>query len=146
MSSSASTQTHVHWLLNPSIGSSARIGLHVQVNGTRGGWYQGEREGCRGTVCGIQLANLSTATATVKLAPNGETLSIPVQYLSPVPPNEAGQNVIVLDDSKLEGSVELKGVAVSVVAEGEVEGSWIVTQDGAEFYEIEAEHLVVKNG
>lgn len=82
----------------------------------------------------------------MKLAPNGETLSIPVQYLSPVSPNEAGQNVIVLDDSKLEGSVELKGVAVSVVAEGEVEGSWIVTQDGAEFYEIEAEHLVVKNG
>lgn len=125
--------------------------MYVQVSGTRDGWYQGEREGCRGSVLGVQFNNLSAnhrtgAAATVKLAPSGEILSVPLQYLSPIPPDQSGQNVVVLDDSKLGDDVGLKGTVVSVVAEGEVDGSWVVTQDGAEFHEIEAKHLVVKTG
>lgn len=83
----------------------------------------------------------------MKLTTSGETLSIPVRYLSPVPPTELGQNAIALDDSDSSGDAgtNLKGKMVSVIAEGEVEGSWVVTQDGAEFYEIMGEHLIVKS-
>lgn len=80
---------------------------------------------------------------------SGERLVVPLQYLSPVPPDEAGQKAMVLNDEKGDangGSEGMKGSVVSVVAEGDGEGSWVVTKDTASFHEVDADCLVRIDG
>ncbi|ETW74607.1 hypothetical protein HETIRDRAFT_423289 [Heterobasidion irregulare TC 32-1] len=134
------------WLTDPSLGD--RRGCVVRINGTRGAWWDGEKEGIQGVIEGIQDARSAQmpSTATVRLDQPAKSsskyqvkdelqvLTVPVQYLVPVPPTKPASAMMLMG--------KWRGTAVAAVqrAEGASPGEdgekWVVTRDGKQFENI----------
>ena len=91
------------WLIDPSIADKVR-GIHVQVHGTFGptGWHNGDYEGMTGVVLTVHDTKSETieSTARVRLDQPLDVLdpilTIPVQFVAPVHPDNTGEDVIIL--------------------------------------------------
>jgi hypothetical protein len=91
------------WLVDPAY-ASHKIGMVVKLCGTRGDsaglseWSDGKYEGKEGKVLGV-LDTLSESlhrTAALQMDA-GESLTVPIIYLVPVPPTQVRNEVVALD-------------------------------------------------
>lgn len=147
------------WLTDPSLGD--RRGCVVRISGTRGAWWDGEKEGMQGVIEGIQDTRSAqmSSTATVRLDQYAKSsnskhkvedededelqvLTVPVQYLVPVPPTKSASAIVLMG--------KWRGMVVTAVqrAEGADPGEdgerWVVTKDGKQFENILTVMLVTR--
>ncbi|KAH9022167.1 transcription elongation factor Spt5 [Lactarius pseudohatsudake] len=91
------------WLVDPAY-ASHKIGMVVKVRGTRGDsanlleWDHGQYEGKEGKVLGVldTGSEFIPRTATLQMD-EGESLTVPIIYLVPVPPTQVRNRVVALD-------------------------------------------------
>ena len=123
-----------NWLTDPSIIVHAKRGMVVQLKGTRGdggmpNWSDGAYEGQTGTVESVtdsQSEHLSTVAVIQMDKSPSQTLTVPVQYLVPVPPNGKGDEIVALDG-------KFKGHRLKVMERGV---GWVVSVDGGNYDDI----------
>lgn len=91
------------WLVDPAY-ASHKIGMVVKMRGTRGDsanlveWDHGQYEGKEGKVLGVldTGSEFIPRTATLQMD-EGESLTVPIIYLVPVPPTQVRNRVVALD-------------------------------------------------
>ncbi|KAL6308361.1 hypothetical protein BKA93DRAFT_822542 [Sparassis latifolia] len=90
------------WLLSDGI-SSAR-GMYVQIGNSWAdrstpGFWRGRLEGARGAVLAVYRSHATARVSMLSPREPSETfLVIPLKYLWPVPPDEAGQRIMVMSE------------------------------------------------
>ena len=101
------------------------------------GWGNGCLEGKRGVVLNVLRARDDplSSTATVQLEEESVLRTIPILYLSPVPPDKVGQIAMVIAEASYGQVVKLRSL------EDEDAGSWLVSIDAKAFPIVQAEHM-----
>ncbi|KAH9941066.1 hypothetical protein B0H21DRAFT_753448 [Amylocystis lapponica] len=135
-------ELNAEWLLHPAV--SSKSGMLVVIQGTSGSgedpsWFGGDHEGAHGVVLSVFSTGNSSFASTARVRmldpvdPSTAVLTIPVQYLWPVEPDELGQNALVLDG-------EARG-EVAKIREEESAG-WFVSVGRSQHFVISADKLV----
>ena len=91
------------WLVDPAY-APHKIGMMVKLRGTRGDsaglkeWDNGLYEGKEGKVLGVldTMSDFIPRTATLQMD-EGESITVPIIYLVPVPPTQVRNKVVALD-------------------------------------------------
>jgi len=115
-----------NWLIDPAY-AEHKLGMMVKVRGTRGDsagfpeWDHGVHEGKEGKLTGVfdSGSEHRSRTATL-LMDDGESLTILIIYMVPIPPRLVKDNVMALDG-------RFKGQIVTV--RDMMHGSCLVTDD-----------------
>ncbi|KDQ56765.1 hypothetical protein JAAARDRAFT_36254 [Jaapia argillacea MUCL 33604] len=124
------------WLLDPTL--PPKKGMFVKIQGSRGPkpWFKGEKEGLRGVVDIVQQGSDYFASTAMIWFPDSSTdpLTVPVEYLVPVPPERVGNRVMGLDG-------EHKGETLTTV---DVDGDiWNCTAGNTVYHYITGDRLVL---
>lgn len=109
------------WLLAPEF--SQKRGLVVEARGTFGKWHGGDFEGKQGVVLSVFDTHNDAFESTARVRffqpvdPLTPILPVPVQYLWPVHPEQAGERVVILAGSNkgAEANIEAVESASSMV-------------------------------
>jgi transcription elongation factor SPT5 len=91
------------WLVDPAY-APHKIGMMVKLRGTRGDsanleeWDNGQYEGKEGKVLGVldTMSDFIPRTATLQMDA-GDSITVPIVYLVPVPPTQVRNKVVALD-------------------------------------------------
>jgi len=137
------TEITTEWLLR-DFARTAGIAVelrHTFPSNEQSGWCGGDFEGVHGVVLSVLSIRNDTqmSTASVRLRDPHDGIerdyAIPLQYVRPVPPSEAGQNALILLGQFHGQLAKLRHL------EDEV-SIWLVSAGSCHF-ELEAEHMVL---